>query len=124
MKDLYHYWSDDLKTGNTGDLLPVSGTERGQQRIIRRLLTNPGEYLWHPEYGAGLPAYIGRVMDESEVIAAIRSQLGFEACVARTPLPEISLQQLPTELNGFSVTIRYNDADTNSPQVLSFNVTI
>ncbi|PKN07942.1 MAG: phage tail protein [Betaproteobacteria bacterium HGW-Betaproteobacteria-18] len=123
MKDLYHYWGNDLQRGNTGDLMPVSDTVRGQQRIIRRLLTNPGDYIFQPDYGAGLPAYIGQTMDMGKVLSLIRSQISLEDCVAQSPAPEITIKQLPTELSGFTVTIAYNDAVTNTPQILSFNVT-
>jgi phage baseplate assembly protein W len=123
MNDLYHYWGSDLQRGNTGDLMPVSSTERGQQRIIRRLLTNPGDYIFQPDYGAGLPAYIGQTVDMGKILSLIRSQISLEDCVAQTPAPEITIKQLPTELSGFTVTIAYNDAVTNTPQILSFNVT-
>jgi phage baseplate assembly protein W len=122
-QDLYHYFGNDLQPGNTGDLLPIDGTVRGQQRILRRLLTNPGDYLWQPDYGAGLPAYIGQAVDTGKIVALIRSQIALEACVAPLPLPEITVAQLSTETSGFTVNIRYNDAQTKTPQILSFNVT-
>lgn len=123
MNDLYHYFGTDLQAGNTGDLLPVSGGTRGAQRILRRLLTNPGDYTFQPGYGAGLPAFIGQTMDVGRVTALIRAQIALEPCVARLPLPEITIRQLPTETSGFTVDIRYTDAQANTPEVLSFNVT-
>lgn len=122
VNDLYHYWGNDLVASNGGDLLPVNATIRGQQRILRRLLTNPSEYIAHPDYGGGLPQYIGQTIDIGKIKAVIRSQLQLENSVAANPAPVIDVQQLSADQTGFSVTIQYNDAATNSPVVLSFNV--
>jgi len=124
LNDLNHFWGSDLVPGVTGDLGTVSGTVRGQQRVLRRLLTNPGDYIFQPNYGAGLPRFIGQPLDIGKVTAVIRSQLMLEPAVAKTPTPKITVQQLATDLTGLTVTIAYNDAASNSPVVLSFNVTI
>src|SRR5581483_995049 len=55
LNDVFHYWGNDVSLSNTQDLLLVSGTVMGQQRVLRRLLTNPGDYLFDPNYGGGLP---------------------------------------------------------------------
>ena len=123
INDIHHFWSDDLAPGNTGDLLLVSGTKRSQQRILRRLLTNPGDYVFHPDYGAGLPQWVGRTMDVGQITALIRSQVLLEDSVAKSPTPQITVGQLSTDNTGLAVTIAYNDAATGLPLVLSFNVT-
>ena len=120
MIDLWHYYGGDLAQSATGDLLGVDGTVKGQQRILRRLLTNPGDYLWHPDYGAGLPAKVGDVFDAAKIRALIRGQILLEAAVARSPEPVIDVQQIPS---GLSVNIQYNDAPSGARQTLSFNVT-
>lgn len=122
INDINHFWGGDLLPGLTGDLQPVNGTTRGQQRILRRLLTNPGDYVFQPTYGAGLPQWVGRLLDAGKITALIRSQIMLEDSVAKTPPPQISVQQTPTDLTGLAVTIAYNDAATNAPTVLSFNV--
>lgn len=122
INDINHFWGGDLSPGITGDLLPASGTVRGQQRILRRLLTNPGDYVFQPTYGAGLPAYVGQQLDVGKITALILSQILLEDCVARTPPPQITVQQASTDLTGLAVRIAYNDAATNAPTVLSFNV--
>jgi hypothetical protein len=122
INDLYHYWGSDVSTGPTGDLLTVSSTLLGQQRVLRRLLTNPGDYVFQPSYGAGLPAYVGQPMDVGKITALIKSQLLLESAVAKTPPPQITVAQSPTDLTALAVTIAYNDAATNTPVVLSFNV--
>ena len=118
--DLYHYFGDDLRASPTGDLQPVDSTVMGQQRILRRLLTNPGTYIWHPEYGAGLARYIGALIDVPKIRALIRGQMLLEAVVAKTPEPVIDLQAIP---EGLSAQIQYVDAATQTMQTLSFSVT-
>lgn len=119
-QDLAHWFGQDLNVAASGDLLTADGTAKGQQRILRRLLTNPGDYIWEPTYGAGLAAKIGLPFDASAVEAIIRSQLFLEAAVARSPAPVISVVQIT---NGLSVAIQYADSDTGQIVPLSFNVT-
>lgn len=122
LNDLNHYWGSDLQPGPTGDLGLASGTLRGQQRVLRRLLTNPGDYVFEPTYGAGLPRFVGQTVDPAKVVAVIRSQLMLEPSVAKLPVPQITVRQLATDATGLTVTIAYNDAAGNQPVVLSFNV--
>src|SRR5574340_927824 len=120
MHDLYQYFGSDLNASATGDLQPVDSTVRGQQRILRRLLTNPGDYLWHQDYGAGLPRIVGGMRDIPKIRALIRGQILLEDAVAKTPEPQIDVQEIQ---DGLMCTIIYVDAATNAPQTLSFNVT-
>lgn len=122
ISDLYHYFGGDLATGNTGDLLTVSGPTRTQQRLLRRLLTNPGTYLAHPTYGAGLLQYIGKPINVAEITAVISGQIALEASVAQSPAPQIVVQELANIPGGFSVQITYTDAETGTEDVLFFNV--
>lgn len=125
MSELYHNWGNDLAFGATGDLLPVDGTVRGQQRVLRRLLTNPasggiaGDYLWHQDYGCGLPRFVGQPADVPAITALIRSQILLEAAVAADPAPAIQARPLPS---GLDLRITYVDAPTRQPALLSFDV--
>lgn len=130
LNDLYHYFGGDLSPSATTDLNPVNSSVRGQQRILRRLLTNPREvlgsgevlppdYIFHPEYGAGLGRKVGDVLDVPKITALIRGQILMEASVAKNPEPQIIVQEIQS---GIACTIRYVDAVSNSPAVLSFNV--
>jgi hypothetical protein len=113
----------DLFATNTGDLETVTGSEETTQRILRRLLTNPGTYYWHPDYGAGLPLYIGQPLSEAlykQVKTTITTQLYQESTVARNPPPDIELQ--PIE-NGLFCQITYTDAVQQAPITLTFNLT-
>jgi hypothetical protein len=130
--ELDHWWGSDLSVDSSGDLALVSGTVRGEQRVLRRLLTNsaddtqdlPGDYLWDRDYGASLPRRIGRPLDVGGTSATIRSTMALEDAVAQTPPPQIAVSQLAASPNGFSVQVAYNDAPSNSPVVLSFDVAL
>jgi hypothetical protein len=119
MKDLNHYVGDDFSLSPTGSLSPVEGLDRGKQRILRRLITNPGEYLFHPEYGAGLGRYVGALMNIPEIIALVRGQILLEDCVSKSPKPVISATPANDSL---SVNISYTDAPSGEPVTLSFEV--
>ena len=121
--DLFHYIGSDLTVSGAGGVQPVNGTTRGQQRVLRRLLTNPGEYIFHPDYGAGLPSYVGRPMDAAKMRALVRSHILLEDSVAKTPDPEITVKPIAGGAGGgIAVAMRYHDADTGQPVNLSFNV--
>ncbi|PXX42207.1 hypothetical protein [Aquitalea magnusonii] len=119
MNDLYHFIGGDLSTSPTGDLMPVTGVDKGRQRILRRLMTNPGDYIHHPDYGAGLGRFVGDVVDVPGITALIRSQLAMEAAVARKPAAQVDVTPIN---NGVSVQISYIDAPTGTPAVLAFDV--
>lgn len=123
MNDIWHYFGNDVLTSVNGDLLVVDGIIKGQQRILRRLLTNPGDYIYHPSYGAGLPRYVGQALSTAkyqEIKGLITSQIYLEACVMRIPVPVITLT---ANQNTLFTKINYIDAETQLPQVLSFSVT-
>jgi phage baseplate assembly protein W len=120
MQELAHLWGTDLSIGPTGDLALVAGSSRTAQRVLRRLLTNPGDYIWQPGYGAGLAQFVGQPGGLSQIRAVIRSQIFLEPAVATDPQPTIDVQ---AQTDGtFYVEIRYGDADTGETQLLSFPV--
>lgn len=123
MADISHQWGSDLMVGPTGDLATSDGAQLGQQRLLRRLLTNAGEYIWHPDYGAGLGQFIGQPGDTFRIRAVVRAQMLKEAAVARSPEPVIDVQLSPAGAAGtVYVHIRYVDAPSGQTQILSFNV--
>jgi phage baseplate assembly protein W len=108
---------------SSGDVGTVSGAMLGQQRVLRRLLTSPGDYIWQPEYGAGLARFIGQPVNPLQIRALVRSQIFKEAAVARQPEPVIEVQVAPGgAASTVYVYLRYADAETNETQVLSFSV--
>ena len=91
MADIFHQWGTDLVIGPTGDIGTIDGSAWGQQR----LLTNPGDYIWQLDYGAGLARFIGQPASPLQIRAIIRSQIFKEASVARQPEPLINVQISP-----------------------------
>ncbi len=125
LQDLDHYIGGDIGVSSSGDLQGVSDTLRGQQRVLRRLLTNPrtpedaGDYLFHGDYGAGLPKRVGELANIPEITALIRGQMALEASVAKSPTPVITVRAIT---GGIAVSLRYTDAQTLEPVFLSFDV--
>lgn len=132
MSELHHYWGEDLSVSATGDLLVADVSKSGEQRVLRRLLTNPnltaasgdvqasGDYTFHQEYGAGLPRLVGRPVDLAGATSLISAQMALEEVVSQSPAPQVDVT---TITDGMNAVIRYNDAATASPVVLDFDVT-
>ncbi|WP_028534226.1 hypothetical protein [Paludibacterium yongneupense] len=120
MIDLYHYVGSDLSKSPSGDLKPVTGLERGKQRVLRRLMTNPGDYIFHPDYGAGLGRKVGDIVNVKEWKALILGQMLLESCVAADPEPTVDVKVIE---GGASVFIQYTDSGTGETAALSFDVT-
>jgi hypothetical protein len=118
--DIYHQFGSDLVVSANGDLLTASSVNLSQQRILRRLFTNAGDYIWQPSYGAGLPAKIGSPFDVATIESIVQSQMFMEDSVVRDPPPDIEVASFP---NGMFVDIDYTESDTNETVTLSFPVT-
>ncbi len=119
MPDLNHQFGSDIAAGPAGDLATVGGSLLGQQRVLRRLLTNPGDYIWQLGYGAGLAQFVGQPARAAQIQAVIRSQIFQESAVARTPEPVVDVSF--DGAGSLFVDIRYADATTGQTQVLSFS---
>ena len=119
MADISHQFGADLALSPTGDIAAVTSPAVTQQRVLRRLLTNPGDYIWNPDYGAGLAGFVGQPAGPARIAAIVRSQIFKEAAVARTPEPIIDVQQ--DHAGTVYVHIRYADATTGETQLLSFS---
>lgn len=78
--DINHNFGEDIQLSAQNDLQNVSDLVRSQQRVLRRLLTPTGSYIWHPEYGAGLPAFVGKDLSSDrfdQIKSLITSQIFF-----------------------------------------------
>jgi hypothetical protein len=120
--EVSHYFGSDILTSVNGDLQSVDVLTLSNQRILRRLLTNPGAYIWHLDYGAGLPAYIGQTLSNSkiqEIIGIIRNQIFLETSVSQIPAPIITITPIT---DGIYCSIQYTEATTQTLQLLTFNV--
>jgi phage baseplate assembly protein W len=116
MPDISHTFGADLALSPTGDLAVEDGPPLTQQRLLRRLLTNPGDYIWQLDYGAGLGAMVGQPASSLRIQAIIRSQVWKEATVARNPVPVVTV----TSDNAGTVTasVVYGDASTGETVAL------
>lgn len=110
MADALLLFGGDLALGTSGDLALGSGSVLTEQRVLRRLLTNPGDYIWQLPYGAGLGQFVGAAGAVGEVTAVARAQLLAETRVAQSPLPQITVLQ--SGPSGIAMTIAYQDAIT------------
>lgn len=123
MTDIAHQWGSDLEFGPTGDVALVEGTVFGQQRVLRRLLTNPLDYIWHPTYGAGLASFVGQPANNLQIGAVIRSQISKELVVAQDPAPTINVVINPGGVTGVVyVSLQYVDAPSGETQALTLSV--
>lgn len=122
MADLDLEWGSDLTLAPNGDLNLVDGDDLVRQRIERRLLTAVQGYVWHPEYGAGLPERIGKVALAKNIQALVITSIGLEESVAKTPVPVISVDEDQTVSGLFNISISYTDAATGQAVAISFEV--
>lgn len=120
MADLFLEWGGDFVADSTGDLLIVDGDDEVRQRLERRLFTAAnGGYLWHPEYGAGLPQKIGSVLTVAQIKSICVSQLNLEASVAKSPAAQITVSG--NSDGTVTIAIQYWDAKTGVS--VSFEIT-
>lgn len=120
MPDVSHQIGQDLTLDPTGDLAVSDGSQLGQERVLRRLLTSPGNYIWSADYGAGLARFLGRPMAALRVAAISRSQMFKEAAVARLPAPSITVT--PYRDGTMVEDIKYVDTDTGTTTILTVPV--
>jgi hypothetical protein len=118
--DAYHDFGTDLVAGANGDLLSATGDQETSQRVIRRLYTPQGGYLWNLVYGAGLPQRVGETLTPDQyngIVADILAACAQEPAIAQVPAPVVTLTPIN---NGLSGSIAYTDAATKTPQVIYF----
>jgi hypothetical protein len=121
MLDLSHEWGGDLAISSSGDIALATGSAVTNQRVYRRLLTNPGDYLWHLNYGGGLAQFVGLPASPPDIEAIIRDQLEQETAIAQSPIPEISAK-IEDPTNGYVVAdIGYWDISASTMVQLSVN---
>jgi hypothetical protein len=121
MTDIALEWNDDFQPDSTGDLMTVDGDDEVRQRLERRLFTAVNGYVWHPNYGAGLPQKIGSVLSVSEIRSVVNSQLALEASVAPFPPVILGVAASPNQPNLITISIQYFDNKAN--RTVSFTIT-
>jgi phage baseplate assembly protein W len=120
MADVSLLWGGDLAVGPTGDIALADGAALTQQRVLRRLLTNTGDYIWQLSYGAGLGQFIGQPGAPAAIQAVTRTQILQETAVAASPPPVISAT---AAVDGtMALSIQYADAQTQTTNLLTFSI--
>jgi hypothetical protein len=120
MYDIFHEWGADVAVGSGGDIALASGSDMISQRVCRRLLTNPGDYLWNLDYGGGLALFVGQPAKSTEIEAVITSQLLLETAVPTSPAPQVTTT-VTDVANGYVVAnIIY--VDPTSQNAVTLNV--
>ena len=122
MFDIFHNCGEDLRVGNGGDLALASGTDVINQRVLRRLLTNPGDYIWNQDYGGGLASFVGQPVNSREIEAVISTQLLQETAIPVSPVPRVVTTITDNAQGSVVVNISYADPDASAPVTLNFTV--
>lgn len=110
MADIHHEWREDLQWSPTGDLLTAEDGDFVRQRIERRLFTAVRGYVWHTEYGAGLPQKIGGLFQPYQIASLVRAQLALEDSVAQNPPPRVRVSEDRNNPGMQIVRIDYHEA--------------
>ena len=118
MADLSHLWGGDLSWSPTGDLAIVDTPKVTQQRVLRRLLSVPGDYIWSMTYGAGLASFVGQSGATNAIISTVRTQVLQEAAVARSPAPAI--QVVPDQSGNLYIQVSYTDTALGTSETIAF----
>lgn len=120
MPDVGLEWGTDFALTPAGDLTLVDGGDLTRQRIERRLFTAVRGYLWHLDYGAGLPQKVGSTYQRLQIESIVRGQLLLEASVNQTPPPKIAVSQ-PTP--GVQV-IRIDYTESGTGRQIGFTISV
>ena len=110
MTEVFLEWRSDFQLSAGGDLATCDSDVEGRQRLERRLFTPQQGYVWHPEYGAGLPQRIGHTYTKNQIQAIVSSQIYQEAAVAPYPPAVIGIDISPNQLDLVGINIQYWDA--------------
>ena len=121
MADLALEWGGDLSFTPGGDLVLSDADILTRQRIQRRLFTAVRGYLWHLEYGAGLPQKIGNVGTTMVIQALVSANISLEASVASYPRPKVTVTESTASYGLFIIEIDYFNATLGEQVTLSFD---
>lgn len=114
MYDIFLEWGADLAAGSNGDLALATGSVQTNQRVLRRLLTSPCDYIWNLNYGGGLGSFVGSASSSVAIEAVIRAQMLLEPAVASVPAPTVEVQTLDSTTGYVVADITYADASSGS----------
>ena len=115
-------WGNDFQIAPNGGLVQANGWDEVRQLVVRAVLTNPrtllpsGEivppdYVYEPNFGAGLGLYVGQDMNQTQITAlagSITTQVLALPQVDATKPPTISFTRLPNSGMLVQVTVYLN----------------
>lgn len=122
MADLDLDWYGDLSLTASGDLALVDGDDQVRQRIERRLFTAVRGYLWHLEYGAGLPQKVGETLTSSQISSVVIAQMALEDSVSQNPPPTVTVWTDQNVPGAVMIRVDYVDAPSNRQIGLTITV--
>lgn len=110
MADISHVFGSDISLDATGDIATAGTTEETTQRLIRRLLTATGAYVWNAEYGCGLPAQVGSTSFASTIQGIVQAQIVLEDGIDQTQPVTVSTNT--DNVGDLFLTVTYTYAET------------
>ncbi len=126
--DIYFDVSDeqgaDTKSTNYGDYLIARGRTALRQAVIRRIITNPGEWRTLPDYGVGARLFVkarNTAAARQELEEKIRGQLKQEARIES--VDQINIEQISGGLKISVVVTPVGQLERNRPLVANVEVT-
>lgn len=115
LRDLDQRPLDALRTTATGDARTVTGRERLEQAIRRRLVVGHGELLHRPDYGCGIEQQLERLNTpdrRAQMAAQIRAQIVREPAVkSATVLVRAGLPGDTSRPNAVTIEVRVQPVD-------------
>lgn len=118
MSAVGHEMGGDLLLDKNGSLAVASGATETRQKVLRRLYAVAGDYLWHQDYGAGLPRMVGDPMRAELTQGVIRAQISRESGVDTTAPVGVTVSERPD--GTVNCMVSYVDAMTQDTQELVF----
>lgn len=122
MNDLFLEWGGDLVAGPTGDIAVTSGATTINQRLYRRLLTNPGDYIWNLGYGGGLSQYVGLPANPAGIEAVVQTQIALESSIPSTPSAQVQTTLSDAATGVVTMQITYADPASGTPAQITLPV--
>ena len=122
MSDLWLEWNGDFAAAANGDLLLATSSDESRQAICRRLFTAVQGYIFHPEYGAGLPQKIGSPVNVNTLQAVVASQIAMETTVDQSQPVAVAVHADKNTAGLYTINISYTEAVTGNTVELSFTL--
>jgi hypothetical protein len=119
MADISLEWGGDFETSASGGLVMADGDDLARQRLARRLYTPVNGYVWHQDYGAGLPQKVGSLYQPRQIEAIVRSQVALEDAVAPSPPATVTVTAIAPDAT--DIDVEYTSAKTGT--AISFTLT-